>query len=1401
MNDSRIMLVMQSAVRTRSIAQVLKHAGFRNIVLQQTGKDALGYLLKGGADLVLLDAEPEEHQKGAETVRRIREQSEAPILFLTSEKAEASTDQAPSGDSIYTLRSPFSDRELCREVEFLLCRRQGEAALASATEALHQTEERLSAILESARDCIFVKDTSSTYLHGNRAFRELFRLRPEEVKGLTDEDIFCKEEAKRIRGDDLRVLKGEVLTNIDAKPVEGLGRRFHVVKTPIRDSSGVICGLCGIARDITRDVQMLEALQESEKKYRLLAESITDVVCIHDLKGSILYASPSVEGAIGWIPDEIVGRSFFELVHPDDVEAVKRHLASLIISGQPGIQINRAVKKDGSSIWMESAVDLIIDESGQPQSILCSCRDITARRAAEEALVQSEARLNSILTAAPMAVGLLQNRVLKWANDPFFQITGYSYEELVDRNLNILYHTEEEYERVGKVKYDQIRRNGVGEVETQFRRRDGKTIDVRLRSAMVNPKAPEEGTISTAVDITEHKLTERALRESEEKYRLLFEEAGLGIGYWSVDGHLLSLNKTAREHFGGSPAGWAGKSAPEIFGTTLGSEIVERIRRVVQEKVSINFEDCVALREKEYWFESVYAPVPDRDGNVRGVQIISRNITEQKLVTESLRASEEKYRTLAENSIQGIAILRQPVSIVYSNGAFAELTGYSVDEMQSLSRDEIVEMIYPDDRELVIDRLSRRLAGESPPSQYEFRIVSKQGEVKWLEINSSGVDWQGESAVQVTAFEITSRKIALQNLHKSEEFNRAVIEQSPVGVSVRSKTGRLLLCNRAWQRINDLGDDQVEEKKNRTPGRLDFDESDEYLADWKPLVQKIYDEGGNLNVPEAMLRLSQERQEIWVSQHFYALKDESGQVDRVVILTVDISEQKRTEEALRDSEKLLRESQEIAGVGSYSRDLVSGDATVSDNSYRLFGYEPGEVKIDYNFVISHIHPEDRPTFAEANRALANESKSFNIVYRITRKDGTVRTMRSRASVELDRTGKPTRQIGALQDITDRVETANQIKQSREKLRELVEHMSSGVAVYQAVDNGADFIFVEYNRAGEQMDGVLRHDIIGKPVSKVFPGIKETGFFRVFQRVWRTGEPEFLPAALYKDDRLTAWRENYVYRLSTGEIVSVYDDVTERKEAEQDLRRLNEELERRVAQRTEELSAINKELEAFAYSVSHDLRAPLRAIDGFSHVLNKDHAEKLDNEGKRVLNIIRSGAQDMGKLIDDLLTFSRANRMLVSKEVVDMKGLIAETTDEIRTRNPGRDVSVTIGELPEVEADKALMRTVFTNLLSNAFKFTKQREQARVEIDGQIEEHEVVYRISDNGVGFDMKFLDKLFTVFQRLHRVDEFEGTGVGLALVQRIVHRHGGRVWAEAEVDQGATFYVSLPRQQGVGV
>jgi PAS domain S-box-containing protein len=391
-------------------------------------------------------------------------------------------------------------------------------------------------------------------------------------------------------------------------------------------------------------------------------------------------------------------------------------------------------------------------------------------------------------------------------------------------------------------------------------------------------------------------------------------------------------------------------------------------------------------------------------------------------------------------------------------------------------------------------------------------------------------------------------------------------------------------------------------------------------------------------------------------------------------------------------------------------------------------------------------------------------------------------------------GKPERLLAVSRDITEVKHTETTLLETNRFLDSLIEAIPNMIFVKDAADRR----YVRVNRAGEQLLGMSRAQIIGKSDRDLFPAAQADSFMETDRAALAGGQLiDISEESLHTPGRgvrtlhtmkMPIVDENGLPRFLLG----ISADITERKQSEAAFRDLNAELRRKAS----ELETSIRELESFSYSVSHDLRAPLRAIDGFALMIEEDYAERLDEEGRRFLAVIRGNSKRMGALIDDLLEFSRLGRRPVAKSAVDMDSLAREVIEDNLAQHPERAPRIEVAALPAAHADPRLLRQVWVNLVANAFKYTSKAPSPEIQITGRATEREVIYSVRDNGVGFDMEYCDKLFQVFQRLHRSDEFGGTGVGLAIVHRVVSRHGGRVWAAGKVGQGAEFSFALPKE-----
>ena len=511
----------------------------------------------------------------------------------------------------------------------------------------------------------------------------------------------------------------------------------------------------------------------------------------------------------------------------------------------------------------------------------------------------------------------------------------------------------------------------------------------------------------------------------------------------------------------------------------------------------------------------------------------------------------------------------------------------------------------------------------------------------------------------------------------------------------------------------------------------------------------------------------------------------------------DVTERRQAEEALRESEARLAASFDEAPLGYQSLDEEGRFLEVNPAWVETLGYEREEVI--GKWFGDFLAPEYVTPFRERFRVF-KERGAIHSEFEMIHKNGERRyvSFEGRIGHKTDGAFKQTHCV--LTDITERRRTEEALAASEERWRRiLVFTPQIGVSL----DHEGRIAFV--NQHFLELTGWTEDEALGADwFDLCIPEQVRVAVRGVFETVMReqdiAGFSKHENEILTKDGttRSVAW-SNVATRDAHEAIVGVTSlgiDITERKQAEEEIRRLNAELEQRVASRTSQLEVANKELEAFAYSVSHDLRAPLRAIDGFSAMVLEDAGDKLRKDDVEHLQRVRAGAQRMAVLIDELLGLSRASRLEMHREPVDVSSMASEVFAELAEAQPERRVETVVTPGLRAHADVVLLRAILANLLGNAWKFTSRHETARIEVGACDEGGERAFYVRDDGAGFDPRHAAHLFGAFQRMHHVAEFEGDGIGLATVQRLVTRHGGRVWARAEVEKGATFYFTLPER-----
>ena len=449
-----------------------------------------------------------------------------------------------------------------------------------------------------------------------------------------------------------------------------------------------------------------------------------------------------------------------------------------------------------------------------------------------------------------------------------------------------------------------------------------------------------------------------------------------------------------------------------------------------------------------------------------------------------------------------------------------------------------------------------------------------------------------------------------------------------------------------------------------------------------------------------------------------------------------------------------------------------------------------------------IHPEDARRALEAWKQAVRDKTVYDAEYRIRRGDGIFRYFVARGVPVMNEDGSIREWVGTCTDIHDRKMAEEALRESEARKAAMLE-----TALDCIITMDHEGRVVEWNPAAERTFGYSRDQALGEPLAQlIIPAALREEHPLGLAHLLSAGSGAILgkhlelPVVRSGGVEFPAEMAISAIAVRNHKMFTAYlRDITERKRAEAEIQKLNAELEQRVLERTAQLEAANKELEAFSYSVSHDLRAPLRGILGFARMLLEDCSAQLDAEGRRLLKVVSAEAGRMGRLIDDLLEFSRLGRQPMAAAEVNMTELARTTFASLLVGGLANTPELRLMALPAARGDRSMLRQVFANLLGNAIKFSSRNPHPVIEVSGHPNSYEDIYHVKDNGVGFDTQYKAKLFRVFQRLHSETEFEGTGVGLALVHRVILRHGGRVWAEAELDKGASFYFSLPKRKEV--
>jgi PAS domain S-box-containing protein len=813
------------------------------------------------------------------------------------------------------------------------------------------------------------------------------------------------------------------------------------------------------------------------------------------------------------------------------------------------------------------------------------------------------------------------------------------------------------------------------------------------------------------------------------------------------------------------------------------------------------------------WTQWLNQGIFNPQGELVEIQSVGRDITFLKRTMVALQESEARFRSIIDN-IPGALFryLRRSdgsEQLLYASPSCYELFGV-VAEVAEANVGALSELVHPEDLPDLYESIvisSQNLQ----PWDWQFRLITPSGQQKWVQgIGKPELTPEGAVVWDILALDISKQQVALQErqqveleLQNQKALLKLVFDYMPVLVSIFSQEGEVLMVNRHLEQV--LGWNQTDYKtidvlRECYPDPEDYEATKAYInradSTWREFKTRVRD-GRLLDMRWIQIRLADGRsmsigQDITEQKRLIASLAAMNQ-------ELELRVAQRTE-ALEKQDALLQESQRVARLGSWEMIPLTEEVHWSSEMFQIFGYDPSQPAPNVSQQRRNFAPEDWQHLMEMVDRAVKFGESYALDLQIIREDGSLGYVFAKGQPSFDETGRVQRLVGVAMDISDRKAAEQEIIRNRDLREAIFNELADALFLVDAetlltldCNRKAMELFRVSHKAeliGIEGHFLQRYQFTAEELVAIEQQMAAQGFWsRELEYVTRQGS--FFWGNIAAKPIVVAGKTMNLVRVT---------DISDRKHIEAK--------NQKIAQK---LAAANRELEAFAYSVSHDLRSPLRAIDGFSQALMEDYGDQFDEEAKDYFHRIHRAVERMGSLIDDLLRLSRVSRAEIQYSQVNLTEVAEEIVTELRTSRPDRQVEFLITPGLMVYADSNLLRVALENLLQNAWKFTSHHSTARIEVgtiessrtdssqqidpkDNQEQGEDIVYFVRDDGAGFDMAYASMLFGVFQRLHNTNEFPGTGIGLATVQRVIHRHGGRIWAEGIVEAGATIYFTIP-------
>jgi len=1163
-----------------------------------------------------------------------------------------------------------------------------------------------------------------------------------------------------------------------------------------------------------------------------------------DLKLNVSYVNRAFrKGA-----SEIIGRSVLDTVATEFRLLLKEKLEVVLNTGQ--FQLVEIVETlpDKPETWHGLRIGPIRD-GDQTIGAVIVAYDITEKIAALQGLQESEEKFRGVFEQANEAITLTdeEGRIIEM-NPAMEQLFGIKKEDAIGApywkiQSSLLSEGEKKPELEKELESMLVSLFETGTAPWLERKTRGefihpvdKTKRFFEQTVFTIPSAKGFKLCSFAWDITEETERTEALKRIETRHQQALLGSDLGVWEWVKEPGSGESNWHVNEHF----AAHMGYDAEELENIFLDYSSIAHPDDYAEVKrqwmlhesgeiphYSVEYRFKTKSGDWRWILDRGKVTEWDENGIARKSSGTFLDITERKEAQAKLDGLLERYELALKGADLGVWDWDAEKDEMIFSDRWADILGYKVDEIDP-NYAGWEKLVHPDDIKSMESKWNAHVEGATDFYSSEHRMRTKTGSWKWVLERGRVVEWNDEGGTKRatgTLLDITER----QEVAKALQTERSVfhdLAKAAIQTKDTKELSRELLNNIISTLRFDFGTFRIyDEQKNvlqysallgtKIEDTLDeIPVTPEYSRDYI-IVQAastktpIFIE--NLNEYEELSYLSRLRKLQAASVIAFPILDDDEQLlgvfslatrsprlfsdgDKALYWTIanmlgGVLERKKAEAALQISERRYRDLLTDMSEGMCIVDLDEKILFANQSFAEILGYAVND--LESKSILELVHPDDVPEILNQTN-LRRDGQTSTYTHRLIREDGESRTVRVSAVPSRDDYGQIDGTVAVITDITERLMAEEALKESELKFRRVFESMPLALHLL-SYDGEDEFTLIDANPAA---DSLLRTDhskYLGKKLSEIPHPHNPANMPDELKGIILSGDSWETNQVVYDGDKVQVAMEAQVFRTSKDTLVASFLDVTERVVKDFEIKKLNENLARMVDERTAELAAANKELESFAYSVSHDLRAPLRTIDGFSQALQEDYSESLDSTALDHLKRVRSAATQMGSLIEDLLILSRVTRAEMDRKEVNLSEIARSVVDEMRDNDPEREVDVSVADSLTVRCDERLIKLVIQNLLDNAWKFTDNTSNPQIEFGSEVEDGETHYYVKDNGAGFDMEYSDKLFLPFQRLHSVEDFEGAGIGLATVQRVINRHGGRVWAESVVGEGSTFYFTL--------